>query len=179
MLLNSRVPYAYQACHLQALMCHYILTKQSWYKVKHLETLSFAAFFADISLHSREQMQVGSMPELFVSELSDHEKQLVLEHAKTSLMAVDKHPMMNSYIRQVMLESHGKENGIGMEENPAEGLHVLSKIFIIADNVVKILLNPDMPSTKKEILPILYERFSNPSYQKIIKTLEQRFEATV
>jgi hypothetical protein len=179
MLLSSRIPYAYQACHLQALMCHYILTKQSWYKVKHLETLSFVAFFADTSLHTQEQMQVGSMPEIYTSDLTDHEKRLVLEHAKTSLMAVEKHPMMNPYIKTVMLESHGKANGIGIEENPAESLHVLSKIFIIADNVVKILLNPEMPSTKKEILPLLYERFSNPSYQKIIKTLEQRFETTV
>jgi hypothetical protein len=179
MLLNSRILYAYQACHLQALMCHYILTKQSWYKVKHLETLTFVAFFADVSLHTEAQMQIGSMPELYISDLTDHEKLIVLEHAKSSQVAVDKHPMMNSYIKTVMTESHGKSNGIGIEENPAESLHVLSKIFIIADNVVKILLNPDMPSTKNEILPLLYQRFSNPSYQKIIKTLEQRFQTTV
>lgn len=176
-LLGGRIPYHYQLCHLQALMCHYILTKQSWYKARHLEALSFVAFFSDLSLHNEEQMEIGSMLQLFSSDLTDHEKRLVLEHPKTSFAAIAHHPMMNSYIRTVMLESHGKNNGIGIEENPTEDIHVLSKIFIIADNFVKIMLNPELPSNKKEILPILYERFSNPSYQKIIKTLEQRFQA--
>jgi len=39
------------------------------------------------------------------------------------------------------------------------------------------LLRPDMPSSKREILPILYAKYTNPSYQKIIKALEQKFQA--
>jgi hypothetical protein len=33
-----------------------------------------------------------------------------------------------------------------------------------------------MPSAKKDILPLLSARFTNPSYQKIIKALEQKFQ---
>jgi hypothetical protein len=45
----------------------------------------------------------------------------------------------------------------------------------VADAFVKILLNPQMPSQKKEILDLVSRRFINPSYQKIIKALEQKF----
>jgi hypothetical protein len=89
---------------------------------------------------------------------------------------LEDNPHADDYIKTVLLQSHGKLDGVGLEDNPGEDLHPLSKVFIISDNFVKILLNPAMPKTKKDILPILYSRFTNPSYQKIIKALEQKFE---
>jgi hypothetical protein len=41
---------------------------------------------------------------------------------------------------------------------------------------VKILLNPELPSKKQDILSLLYARYTNPSYQKIIKALEQKYQ---
>src|SRR5690606_5003157 len=40
-LFSNKASYAYQHCHLLALMCHYVLAKQSWYKEEHLHVLSF------------------------------------------------------------------------------------------------------------------------------------------
>ncbi len=175
-LFSNKVAYAYQHCHMLALMSHYVLSKQSWYKADHLEILSFVSFFSDVTLKSNLQMQISSMRELAESNLNDAERTAVMNHAKDAVDLVSQHPDVDDYIKTVLIQSHGKLNGIGFEEDPSEELHPLSKVFIISDTFVKILLNPAKPSTKKDILPILYARFTQPSYQKIIKALEQKFE---
>lgn len=175
-LFSNKVSYAYQQCHLLALMCHYVLSKQSWYKQEHLHILSFVSFFSDVTLKSHQQMQIGSMKELFEANLTDEEKNSVMNHAAEASRLLEGHPDANDYIRTVLIQSHGKIDGIGFEDNPGEDLHPLSKVFIIADCFVKTLLNPALPSKKQDILPLLYARFTNPSYQKIIKALEQKFQ---
>lgn len=175
-VFSNKVSYAYQHCHLLALMCHYVLSKQSWYKQEHLEILSFVSFFSDVTLKSHQQMQISALKELAESNLTDEEKRQVMNHAADAVAILDHHPEASEYIKTVLLQSHGTTDGIGFEENPTEDLHPLSKVFIIADCFVKTLLNPAMPSSKREILPLLYARFTNPSYQKIIKALEQKFQ---
>lgn len=175
-LFSNKVSYAYQHCHLLALMCHYVLSKQSWYRPEHLETLSFVSFFSDVTLKSNSQMRISTMRDLNESNLTDEEKRQVMTHAKDAVGLMANHPDANDYIKTVLIQSHGKIDGIGIEENPGEDLHPLSKVFIVSDVFVKILLNPSMPSSKKDILPILSARFTNASYQKIIKALEQKFQ---
>lgn len=175
-LFSNKVSIAYQHCHLQALMCHYILSKQSWYRPEHLEALSFACFFADVTLKSSLQIQISNLTDFAEAILTDEERYQVIHHAKDAVTLLENHPEANDTVKTIILQSHGKLDGIGFEENPSEELHALSKVFIIADTFVKILLNPSLPSTKKEILPILAQRFVNPSYQKIIKALEQKFQ---
>ena len=116
------------------------------------------------------------MRDLNQSNLTDEEKRQVMTHAKDAVVLMANHPDANDYIKTVLIQSHGKIDGIGIEENPGEDLHPLSKVFIVSDVFVKILLNPSMPSSKKDILPILSARFTNASYQKIIKALEQKFQ---
>lgn len=175
-LFSNRVSYAYQQCHLLALMCHYVLSKQSWYRDEHLHILSFVSFFSDGTLKSNHQMQISSMRDLAEANFNDEERNNVMNHAKDAHDILGRHPDATEYIRTVLLQSHGKLDGVGFEENPGEDLHPLSKVFIIADSFVKTLLNPKLPSNKKDILPLLYSRFTNPSYQKIIKALEQKFD---
>lgn len=175
-LFSNKVSFAYQHCHILALMSHYVLSKQSWYKEEHLYIMSFAAFFADVTLHSSVQMQIATMSDLFEANLTDEEKNQVTHHAKDAVDLLKDHPKADNYVKTVILQSHGTLTGIGFEDNPGEDLHPLSKVFVVADSFVKILLNPSLPSTKKEILPLLYGRFKNPSYQKIIKALEQKYE---
>ncbi len=176
-LFTSRVSFAYQRCHLVAVMSQYILSKQSWYQPKHLEVMSLVSFFSDITLKSNQQIRVNSNEDLRNADLTDDERQAVMTHAKDAAALLEKHPAANEYVKTVLLQHHGMADGVGFNEEPGEELHPLSKVFIVADAFVKTLLRPDMPSTKREILPLLYARYPGPSYQKIIKALEQKFQA--
>jgi hypothetical protein len=176
-LFTSKVSMAYQRCHLVAVMGQYILSKQSWYQPKHLEIISFVSFFSDITLKSDKQIRVNSDEDLRNFDLTDEERHAVIHHARDAATLLEKHPDANEYIKTVLLQQHGKADGVGFNDAPGEELHPLSKVFIVADAFVKTLLRPDLPSTKREILPLLYAKYQNPSYQKIIKALEQKFEA--
>ena len=176
LLFINKISYAYQHCHLLALMCHYILLRQSWYKQEHLHILSFASFFADITLTTQQQIQISNMKELTVLNLSDEEKRTIIYHASDATKVLDFPSDYSELIKTVILQSHGSLDGIGFEDNPPEDINTLSKVFIISDCFVKILLNPNLPSNKKDILPLLFARFTNPSYQKIIKALEHKFQ---
>lgn len=132
MVSKGKVSLEYQRCHLQIVMCHYILRKQNWYERKHLETMSFVSFFGELN------------------------------------QEVEEHPLANYYARTVAEEWR-------LKRDASEEFHVLSKIFIIADEFVRILLDPNLPSTKKEILPELSTRYPETSYQKIIRCLEQSY----
>ena len=175
LLLTEKIKYAYKHCHMVVLLCHYILLKQSWYKPDHLQTLTYVSFFSDITLKTPEQIRISCDEELAQASLSEKEKSEVKMAALDALDILDEHPEVTEYMRTVLLQSNGSMNGIGFVRNPDESLHPLSKVFIVADAFVKILLDEKAPSTKKEILPILSLRYTHPSYQKIIKTLEQKY----
>lgn len=174
-LFSNKVSYPYQHSHLLALICHYILSKQSWYRTEHLHILSFASFFADTNLKTIKQMRISSNRELEVSDLNEEEKEQVRYHARDAVNILDHHPEATEYIKTVLLQSHGTLDGVGFADHPSEELHPLSKVFIIADQFVKILLNPELPIDKKEILNLMSKRYQGESYKKIMKALEQKF----
>jgi HD-GYP domain-containing protein (c-di-GMP phosphodiesterase class II) len=121
-------------------------------------------------------MQIGTMKDLLEANITDEEKRAVINHAYDAIKTLVTHPEANDYIRTVLTQSHGRCDGVGLEDNPGEDLHPLSKVFIIADSFIKVMLNPALPSRKQDILPLLYSRFTHPSYQKIIKALEHKFQ---
>ncbi|MGE3610306.1 MAG: hypothetical protein AB7I27_12010 [Bacteriovoracaceae bacterium] len=175
-LFSNKISYAYQHSYLVSLMGHYILSKQNSYKHEHLHILTYASFFSDITLKTTKQMQISSIKELEEANLTEEEKKQVLFHAQEAVNIIKDFPSVDPHIKTVLLQSHGKINGVGFDDDPAESLHSLAKIFIVSDNFVKIFLNPYLPSTKKEILAILQKRYSGPSYHKILQCLEQKFQ---
>lgn len=175
-LLSDEVSFAYQFCYLRALLCHHILTYQTWYKKEHLDVLSFASFFSDITLETPEEMLISGLGEIDPT-LSEIKKNQILNHARDAALKVKAHPFYTPQIDTVMLQMNGTAEGIGFETNPSEGINPLAKIFIVADAFVRTLLDPKLPTKKKEILSLLKGKYKNPSYQKIIKTLEQKLHA--
>ncbi len=130
-LFSNKISYAYQHSHLLALMCHYVLSKQSWYRQEHLQVLSFVSFFSDVTLKSHQQMQIGSMRDLWEANLTDEERAQVMSHAKDAVAILENNPSADDYVKTVLMQGHGKHDGMGFEDNPGEDLHPLSKVFII------------------------------------------------
>jgi len=174
MLLSHEVSFAYQQCYLRALTCHYILSKQSNPEPHHFDVLSFASFFSDITLDTTEEMLVSNLSEIDAN-FSEESRQRIMNHPKDAVEMMKGHPEFNQFISTVMLQANGTLSGEGFIKNPAETLHPLSRIFVVADTFVNFLLDPKKPSSKKEILPLLLEKYPNPSYLKIIEALGQKF----
>lgn len=175
-LFTSQISYAYQRCHMTSVICHYILSKLEINKPKHLEILSFVSFFSDITLKTRKQIEINSQEQLDSADLSDEDKLAVIYHARDAAKLMGEHPSAPEGIDKILLETHGNANGIGFNDDPPEDLHNLSKIFICADAFVKKILNHQKYKDKQQIIDELYDTYKSPSFQKIIKVLEQKIE---
>tara|TARA_B100001971_G_C18222976_1_gene558429 strand:+ start:399 stop:1727 length:1329 start_codon:yes stop_codon:yes gene_type:complete len=173
-LFSNKISYAYQHAHLLCVIGHFILLRQKWYEPKHLDIFTLVSFFSDITLNSSEQIQINSISELKASKLSNEQRQVVLNHANDAAELIKDYPNYNKTIEDIIRQHHGSKKGFGFPEEPDEEIHTLSKIFIIADSFVKIMLAPHTPKNKKEILAILYAQFPGQSFQDIIGILEEK-----
>lgn len=173
-LFNNKISYAYQHAHLVCVIGDFILSKQKWYEKKHLELFTIVSFFSDITLNTPEQIRINTMADLKESGLSDERKQAVLGHAKDASEIMVEYPDSTPTIQEIIMQHHGQFDGHGFAQNPSEELNPIARVFMVADAFVKIMLDPEMPKNKKEILSILYAQYSAPSFEKIIKSLEQK-----
>lgn len=175
-LLEEDLELAYRHSHLVTLLCHFIMQKQSSYQPEELQALSFAAFFTHMTLKHPSQMLVTSEEDFSLLGLNESEKREVLSRSWDVLHLLRFHPETEDLSLTILLQAAGAAQGVGFYPDPEETLHPLSKVFVVADAFVKVLLNEYKPSHKKEILELLHERFKKPGYRKIIKLLEQRLD---
>ena len=173
-LLSDKISFAYQKSHLACVIGHTIISKQSWYEQRHLNTFTKLCFFSDITLKSTRQLKINSQEELDYSGLTLAEKEEVLTHAQKAAEVVALFPNATEYLKTIVLQHQGSHDGHGFLKTDIEILHPLVKVFIIADAFTRIILDPELPNNKKEILPLLYNRFDHPNFIKIIKILEQK-----
>ncbi len=172
MLLSSKISYAYQHAHLVCVIGNFILSKQQWYKEKHLEIFATAAFFSDITLKSPEQIRINSDDDAKASKLEQAELDHVNTHAADAAQLIVGTPLYTEYLFAVIQQHQGSMDGIGFPEDPTEDIHPIARVFIVADYFVKLMLDPKAPKNKKDILSIIYARFTQDSYHKITKVLE-------
>ena len=172
MLLSSKISYAYQHAHLVCVIGDFILSKQKWYEQKHLSIFASAAFLSDITLTTTSQIRINSSEDLKNSKLNNEETSAVNSHANDAANLITGTPLYSEHLFTVIQQHQGSMTGYGFPEEASEKVHQISKIFIIVDYFVKVMLDPKAPKNKKDILSILYAEFSNESYQKIIKVLE-------
>ena len=175
-LFSNKISYAYQHAHLVCVVGDFILSKQKWYEKKHLDLFTLVSFFGDITLKTPKQIRINTMIEVEASGLSDEHKQAVLGHAADAAEIIMEYPSSTPTIQEIIRQHHGCRDGHGFSASPDDDLHPMAKVFIVADAFVKIMLDPEMPKNKKEILSILYAQYTNPSYEKIIKVLEQKID---
>lgn len=175
-LLSNKISYAYQKSHLTCIVGNFIMSRQSWYEERHLTTFTYLSFFSDITLKTVKQMRVNSLEELDNTELTEEERSQVLTHAKDATNLIKEFPSTNEYLELVITQHQGSTEGIGFVDDPGQEIHPIARVYIVSDAFVKMMLDPQSPKTKKDILTILYMQFSDASFQKIIKVLEQKIE---
>ena len=176
LLLSSKISYAYQHAHLVTVIGDFILSKQKWYDKKLLSIFTFVSFFSDITLKSVDQIRVNSQDDLDQSKLDEEEKEEVTYHAIEAANLIKSHPSFSETIGLIVTQHQGSLEGIGFPVEPDKNLHPAAKVFMVADAFVKIMLDPNGPRNKKDILTILYAQFTEESFQHFIKVLEQKID---
>jgi hypothetical protein len=180
-ILNSnRDGYIYTHSILASYVSNYIIRRVSWGGESHIEKINFVLFFHDILLAPIYQSHPGIRYEedlLFSTELSDKEKEIVLNHARLSAEVIVNYKRAPIGADLLIKQHHGMTNGMGFALDYKDDISPISKIVIVSEAFVEEFLkardeNPDYVLDAKKIIDSLNERFKRSTYKKIIETLD-------
>lgn len=172
--------YIYTHSLLASYVAGHIVKKVSWGGVGHIEKINFVLFFHDITLAPIYLKYPNLKYEedlLFSSELTEKEKDVVLNHARLAaelILTFKKAPMG---VDLLIKQHHGMTNGVGFAMEFKDDISPLSKIIIISEAFVEEYmkgkeLDSNYQMDLKKMILELNLKFKKNSYKKIIETLE-------
>lgn len=172
-LKKNKIGYAYQHCHLMALLGHNILKNVEWGTPELFDKMCYVSFFHDISLVNEEHMKIGSAEELLKSNLTANDKQLVLEHAKRSAELVLSHSDAPFGADIIIMQHHGSMEGIGFSQDYSAPLSPLAMVIIVIEEFInEVFLNKKFLSLR-EVFAAMKMKFAGTKYVSIVDALEK------
>lgn len=181
MLLENKSGYLYSHSILSIYVATHIINSMSWGTKEHIEKISFVFFFMDMYLAPIYLKYPDAKYEedlLFEEELTDKEKDIILNHAYMASEAIKKFPDCAPGVDTIISQHHGMTNGVGFAINFKDDISPLAKVAIVAEAFVEDLLKEKGQSNNLENLSIdklieyLEDRFTKRSYHKLIDTLK-------
>jgi response regulator RpfG family c-di-GMP phosphodiesterase len=177
--IQNKNGYLYMHSMLSAYIASHIVRHVSWGGESHIEKINFVLFFHDIHLAPIFEKHPHLTCEedlLFLEEISEKEKEIILNHARLSAEFVMKLKKCPIGADLLIKQHHGMNNGVGFAVDYKDDISPLSKVIIIGEAFVQELINLKMTSPAstldiQEIIKNLHERFNKHTYKKIIETL--------
>lgn len=178
-LNNSKDGYVYTHSVLCSYISNHIIRKISWGGESQIEKINFVIFFHDIILapiYLRYPHLKYEEDLLFSEEISEKDKEIVLNHAKLAAELVVSIKRAPIGVDLLIKQHHGMTNGVGFAIDFKDDISPLSKVILVAESFVEEFLKRlDDDSGYKlnmnEIVSLLHAKFHRPTYRKIIETL--------
>lgn len=181
MLLENPSDYCYKHSVLTTYIANKIIGKISWGSTEQQNKVAFSLFFHDIYLVPIYRKYPDAISEedlLFLDEVTDEDKQVVLDHAKMAGDLVKTFPRCPMGADMIISQHHGMTSGQGFAVNFKDDISPLSKIMIIAEDIGTGLLvneneNGKVTINKKTITKRLTEKYRNHTYRKVIDAFNE------
>jgi HD-GYP domain-containing protein (c-di-GMP phosphodiesterase class II) len=173
-IINSKTSYMYQHCHMTSVVASECLNGLGVTDSSAHEKMAIAAFFHDISFVDNEELaKISNYEELEAATLSEEDWDLVFNHALEASVLITNHPEAPAEVSEIIKTHHGSLNGKGFAITNANRLTGLSKIFFIACEFVKELMEfKEKGGKPAPIIENLYQKYPDPEMTKVIKALE-------
>lgn len=176
---SNKNGFIYTHSMLSAFIASHIVKNVSWGGEGHLEKINFVLFFHDIMLAPIYLKYPALKYEedlLFSEELSEKEKEVVLNHARLAAELIITYRRAPMGADLLIKQHHGMTNGIGFAIEFKDDISPLSKIVLVSEAFVEEYMkgkdgDPHFQIDVKKIIPILNEKFKKNTYKKIIETL--------
>ncbi|MCO4753830.1 MAG: hypothetical protein KC478_05085 [Bacteriovoracaceae bacterium] len=177
MLLENKADFAYKHSVLATYIATGLIKNISWGSPEQQNKVSFALFFHDIYLVPLFKKYPDCTNEedfLFRSDVTEEEKQIVIEHALLAGRLIKTFPRSPLGADMIVTQHHGMTNGQGFAVNYKDDISPLSKIIIIAEDIATDILTRIKNGDKKKLadketyLVRLRERYKNHTYKKIV-----------
>ena len=182
MLIENPGDYCYKHAVVASYIARQIISKISWGSDEQANKVTFAFFFHDIYLVPIYRKYPDAATEedlLFRDDVSEEEKQIVLDHAKLAGQLVKTFPRCPIGADMIVTQHHGMTSGQGFAVNYKDDISPLSKIMIISEEVSTNILQEfdsadgKIKVNKEAIATHLHERFRNHTYKKVIDAFEE------
>lgn len=180
LLMSNKGGYIYTHSVLASFIASHIVKNVSWGGSAQLEKINFVLFFHDIMLapiYAKHPALKFEEDLLFSEDLSEKEKETVLNHARLAAELVINYRRAPLGADLLIKQHHGMTNGIGFAIEFKDDVSPLSKIVLISEAFVEEYmkgkdLDENYQVNLKQVIAQLKERFSKNTYKKIIDTLE-------
>lgn len=177
-LVRANGAVAYRHSYLIMLFGHKVIPLLDWIGRDHIDEMTnlfmYVAFFHDVFLDSPELLPINSKSQLQSLALSEHQRDLVLNHANLAATLSQKLPHAPSGIDIIVRQHHGTLNGVGFPEVYSAGISKLAIVFIVVEKFVWRLIQFDK---NKETLAVIFDQlsleFPLPSYRSVVERLKQ------
>ncbi len=179
LLMANKDGYLYIHSVLIAHVSKHIIKHSSWGGDSHVDRINFMVFFHDIYLvpiFLKYPKATSEEDLLFGDQLSDEEKEVILNHARLAGEQISKYKKCPSGIDLLIKQHHGLSNGVGFATDFSDNVSPLSKVFIVAEAFVELFLK-EKYQDKTAVIDInillekLHDKFPKHTYKKIINTL--------
>lgn len=182
MLVANKSDYVYKHSVLATYFANNIIDKISWGSKEQQEKVAFAFFFHDlflIPIFKKSPKCTNEEDLLFDENLTDDEKETVLDHAKLAGQLVKTFPKCPVGSDMIITQHHGMTSGKGFATNFKDDISPLSKIMIISENISSYVLtkleegDKEAITDKEAILKVLHGRYRSHIYRKIIEAFAE------
>lgn len=164
-----------------------IYPKFEWSKDLTLNKLNYLSFFHDLAMGSSRLIKQHHDFQFYKDKMTPEELGIVEKHADTIAKIIEKIVKAPKEIMALMREHHGVLNGVGMSDSLNPRIYPLSKLFIITEAIVTLILDyrEDHKDEEmkieviKEILEKISPQFDKSGYVEILneykKSVDQIF----
>jgi response regulator RpfG family c-di-GMP phosphodiesterase len=177
-MLANKDGYIFTHSMITAYVCYHMIKNVTWGGESQVEKINFVLFFHDIFLapiylkHPNLTIEADLLES---PELSEKEKDDVLNHAKMAAELVVGYKRCPMGADVLIKQHHGMKKGKGFVKFYMEDLSPLSKVILIAEMFVEEFLksakDKNQPFNTKVAIPKLISEFKTPSYTKIVQSL--------
>jgi response regulator RpfG family c-di-GMP phosphodiesterase len=166
----SDLSYAYANAYLLSLILHKVSIKFEWCTNAVKEKLTYIAYFHNCSLKDEKLMMIQNQDQLNLAELTNYQRDQVVNHAHLSAAIVDKSPTVPDGVGTIIKEHHGAKNGVGFPSVLSSSISPISMMFIVVEDFVDHFLEVSEKPTKSDFARIRSELESKYKTQTYLLT---------
>ncbi|MFA6235820.1 MAG: hypothetical protein WC635_00725 [Bacteriovorax sp.] len=180
-LLDNKMSYSYRHSYLICALSYTLLPKMEWGSGDQqnilLEKICMVSYFHDIYLENEKLIQVSSQEEMKKGGFSPRELDLLVNHANKAALLIQSYPKLPQGVDLIIKQHHGVSNGVGYPEFLTASISPMAIFFIVVEDfATNILAIPEPPenlaASMKEAMKPLKEKYTLPSYRKIVAEIE-------
>jgi HD-GYP domain-containing protein (c-di-GMP phosphodiesterase class II) len=169
---KTDAPYSYRFSYMTSLVGHALVKSFTWSSESNLQTIMYAAMFADLGLSDAE-LKIRNEECFNKSKLDRSAKEALSKHAYTNGNRLKKVKGIPEDVAKTIIQHHGAHNGIGYPHNISSQVTNLALCLIVSQEFVHYILGGDNKINVSNAIDHIKENYSSPKLEGVLSKLKK------